>query len=87
MSGPPPPRRRARRTEPPGFLDRLESSGALDPANHLTRYVNARWPLDARPVIWPSSSGSLSSAATIMSSKRPGSTSPTYDAHDSDFRR
>jgi hypothetical protein len=38
-------------------------------------------------IIWPSSSGSLSSAATIMSSKRPGSTSPTYDAHDSDFRR
>jgi hypothetical protein len=38
-------------TEPPGFLDRLESSGALDPANprHFPRYVNADWPLDARP--------------------------------------
>ena len=36
-------------TEPPGFLDRLESSGALDPANHLNRYVNTRWPLDGRP--------------------------------------
>jgi len=34
-------------TEPPGFLDRLESSRVLDPAN--PRYVNADWPLDARP--------------------------------------
>jgi hypothetical protein len=33
--------------EPPGFLDRLESSRVLDPAN--PRYVNADWPLDARP--------------------------------------
>jgi hypothetical protein len=38
-------------TESPGFLDRLESSGVLDPANprHFPRYVNADWPLDARP--------------------------------------
>jgi hypothetical protein len=37
--------------EPPGFLDRLESSGVLDPANsrYVPRYVNADWPLDARP--------------------------------------
>jgi hypothetical protein len=38
-------------TEPPGFLDRLESSRVLDPANprYFPRYVNADWPLDARP--------------------------------------
>ncbi len=38
-------------TEPPGFLDRLESSSLLDPANprYFARYVNADWPLDARP--------------------------------------
>jgi hypothetical protein len=38
-------------TESPGFLDRLESSGVLDPANprHFPRHVNAGWPLDARP--------------------------------------
>jgi hypothetical protein len=38
-------------TEPPGFLDRLESGRALDPANprYFPRYVNADWPLDARP--------------------------------------
>jgi hypothetical protein len=36
-------------TEPAGFLDRLESSGALDPANYGARYVGADWPLDARP--------------------------------------
>src|SRR6185437_16608850 len=38
-------------TEPPGFLDRLESSRVLDPANprYFPRYVNAYWPLDARP--------------------------------------
>ena len=38
-------------TESPGFLDRLESSVVLDPANprHFPRYVNADWPLDARP--------------------------------------
>lgn len=38
-------------TEPPGFLDRLESSRVLDPAHprYFPRYVNADWPLDARP--------------------------------------
>ena len=38
-------------TEPPGFLDRLESSRVLDPANprYFPRYVSADWPLDARP--------------------------------------
>jgi hypothetical protein len=38
-------------TESPGFLDRLESSGVLDPANprHFPRYVNAGWPSEARP--------------------------------------
>ena len=38
-------------TEPPGFLDRLESTGVLDPADprYFPRYVNADWPLDARP--------------------------------------
>jgi hypothetical protein len=38
-------------TEPPGFLDRLESSRVLDPANprYFPCYVNADWPLDARP--------------------------------------
>ena len=38
-------------TESPGFLDRLESSVVLDPVNsrHFPRYVNADWPLDARP--------------------------------------
>ncbi|HLK77450.1 MAG TPA: hypothetical protein VKU77_27850 [Streptosporangiaceae bacterium] len=32
-------------TEPPGFLDRLESSGVLDPADprYFPRYVNADW--------------------------------------------
>ena len=38
-------------TEPPGFLDRLESSRVLDLANprYFPRYVNADWPFDARP--------------------------------------
>jgi hypothetical protein len=35
-------------TEPPGFLDRLESWNTLDQA-FKRRYVNADWPLDARP--------------------------------------
>jgi hypothetical protein len=36
--------------EQPSFLERLESSNRLDPANSRSRsYVNADWPLDARP--------------------------------------